>query len=289
MLCSAHLLSAALRQKPQNEYDTHHQRGRHFFLRIITMGRDERTGGHRRGGLNLCTYPRPNPNYRTSLASRLLPSSSVVRSLCFAPDFAAPIFIISFLLSFAAGKSRDSLPDSADSADAASPPSSQPAVTTSVVVVVVVDRLPTAELQVLRLRRMNERANGLHDTLSQPLPRRRRRRRRSGINSLCPRWCAEARFGAVARLMYYLALAGYLGGRQGRREGGRKGGREEDVLLLPRLCTALNSPLCLLLPFDSLQYVLLFFSCPSVAASVPWSRRSPSPAPARLHILPIYP
>ena len=49
-----------------------------------------------------------------------------------APDFTAPIFIISFLLSFAAGKSRDSLPD----ADAAAVSVFILAVTTSVVVVV---------------------------------------------------------------------------------------------------------------------------------------------------------
>ena len=60
--------------------------------------------------------------------------------------------------------------------------------------------LPTAELQVLRLRRMNERTNGLHDTLSLPLalPLPLPRRRRSSINSLCPRWCATARCGAEA-------------------------------------------------------------------------------------------
>ena len=105
-----------------------------------------------------------------------------------------PIFIISLLLSFAAGESRDSLPGVADAVSASLLAA---AVTTSVVVVVVDRRtyrgvasfVPSAANE----RRTDGRKDGLHDTLSLPLPLPLPRRRGSGINFLCPRWCAAAR------------------------------------------------------------------------------------------------
>lgn len=122
---------------------------------------------------------------------------------------------------------------------------------------------------------MNERTNGLHDTLSLPLalPLPLPRRRRSSINSLCPRWCATARCGAAAaRLMYCLAVAGDLGGR-------------ERVLLLPKLCTVLNSSLCLALPFghSAIRLPLPLFLPAHIIRGQDGRSRSP-PYPAHLPI-----